>query len=214
MMLKEIYRIGNRCVFVRSVPLMLAAVLFVGLIPLAGWSQQNEATNRIAAAVLPLPESMRAGATVVSVDKGVETVLRKGSNGMVCTADVPGDQTFYVRCFHESIYAAQRRAGELSNELSRAGTPVSGKALDDAIDKEIKSGKLAPVTPSMGFQMRGPLSGYDPATNTVSQEIKTWQMIMIPHATGASLSLPESRDGNMPWVMSAGTWAAHIMIEH
>lgn len=180
---------------------------FLAVVPLAGWAQQSDA-GRIAAAVLPLPESMRAAATVVSVDKGVETVLRKGTNGMVCTADQPGDQVFYVNCFHETVHALMRRAGELSRELN-------GKRLDEAIESEIKAGKLkAPATPSIGFQMRGPLNGYDPATNTVSKEIKTWQMVMIPYATGASLSLPEKSDRDMPWVMQAGTWGAHIMIEH
>jgi len=62
--------------------------------------------------------------------------------------------------------------------------------------------------------MRGPLSGYNAATNTVSGEIKAWQMVMLPYATGASLSLPDKPNANMPWVMNAGTWAAHIMIEH
>jgi hypothetical protein len=190
-------------------------VLFAGLMPTPTWSRQNDNAARIASALLPLPESMRAGATVVSVDKGIETVLRKGTNGMVCTADAPGDQVFSVNCFHESIYAALRRADELRAELARSGVPVTGKSLDDAIDKEIKAGKLkSPLTPSIGFQMRGPLSGYDPQTNTVSKEIKTWQMIMLPHATGSSIGLPEKPEGDMPWVMGAGTWGAHIMIEH
>jgi hypothetical protein len=172
-------------------------------------SAQTQNTNsRIAAAVLPLPEPMRAAATVVSGDKGGLTVLRQGSNGIVCTADQPGDQIFYVRCFHESINALLLRAEELSKEFR-------GKALDDAIDKEIKSGKFKlPAHPTIGFQMRGPLSGYNPATNTVSKEIQSWQMVIMPYETGASLSLPEKPSGDMPWVMQAGTWMAHIMIEH
>ena len=38
-------------------------------------------------------------------------------------------------------------------------------------------------------------------------------MVIIPYATGASLSLPEKESGGMPWVMSAGTVMAHIMID-
>jgi hypothetical protein len=175
---------------------------------LSNSAQHDEHSARIASALLALPESLRAEATVISVEKGIETVLRKGSNGMVCMADQPGDQTFFVNCFHETIRALQRRSLELSKQLS-------GKALDEALDKEIKAGTLkAPLTPSMGFQMRGPLGGYNPTTNTVSREIKTRQMVMLPHATGAKLSLPEKPEGDMPWVMNAGTPSAHIMIEH
>ena len=164
--------------------------------------------NRIAAALLPLPEALRGGATVVSVEKGVTTVLRTGSNGMVCTADQPDDQVFFVNCFHETVREVMLR----SNELRRSMSPNDVQA---AIDKEIKGGKLkVPLSPSMGFQMRGPLSGYDPSTNTVSKGIDVWQMVILPHATGASLSLPETPQGTMPWVMEAGTWSAHIMILH
>jgi hypothetical protein len=190
------------------------ALLSLALLPLAGFAQQNNAA-RIAAAVLPLPPNMRAGATVVSVDDGVETVLRKGSNGMVCTADAPGDLTFYVNCFHETVHAALRRADELRVELQRAGKVPDDKTVDEAIEKEIKAGKLMPLlTPSIGFQMRGPLSGYDPAKNTVSKEIKAWQMIILPRITGAELHLPDKPEGDMPWVMNGGTLLAHIMIQH
>jgi hypothetical protein len=201
------YRAGIWRVTFAAVRFILSASCVLTLVPFVGWGQQNDA-GRIAAAVLPLPENMRAAATVASVDKGVESVLREGTNGMVCTADQPGDQMFSVNCFHETVHALLRRMAELSRELK-------DKALTEALESEIKAGKLKPpVTPSIGFQMRGPLSGYDPATNSVSKEIKTWQMVMLPYATGASLSLPEKSDGNMPWVMGAGTWAAHIMIEH
>jgi hypothetical protein len=146
--------------------LVTGALLALAVLALAGFGQQNN-DARIAAAVLPLPPNVRAGATVVSVDDGVETVLRKGSNGMVCTADAPGNLTFYVMCLHETVHAALRRSVELRAELQRTGKVPDQKAVDEAIEKEIKAGKLKPLlTPSIGFQMRGPLSGYDPAKNT------------------------------------------------
>jgi hypothetical protein len=89
------------------------------------------------------------------------------------------------------------------------------KSVFDLIDQEIKTGKLKlPDHPVMGFQMRRPRSGYNPTTNTVSSEIKTWQMVEIPYETGVSLSLPEEFKPGMPWVMLPGTWDAHMMIEH
>jgi hypothetical protein len=187
---------------------MMSIALLGTSMALPGFAQQKDSAAQIAAAVLPLPEAMRSGATVVSIDKGVETVLRKGSNGMVCR-DYSSNQVFQANCFHETIYAITKRTDELSKSLN-------GKALEDAVEKEIQSGKLkAPPVPSMGFQIRGPLAGYDAATHTVSKDVKVWQMVIIPHATGASLGLPEQPPGNnMPWVMGAGTLIAHIMVEH
>jgi len=125
-----------------------------------------------------------------------------------------GAQIFWVHCYHESISAVLKRRAELRQEFLLAGKTADVKMLDDALDTEIKAGKLKlPSHPTMGFQMRGPLNGYNQATNSVTSEIMTWQMVIIPYATGASLSLPEERKEGMPWVMESGTWGAHIMIE-
>jgi hypothetical protein len=74
------------------------------------------------------------------------------------------------------------------------------------VDAEIKSGelKLAPV-PTIGFRMTGPVDAFHPAAGAVSPAVETWQMVIIPYATGASLSLSEKESGGMPWVMAAGT---------
>ena len=82
------------------------------------------------------------------------------------------------------------------------------------MDAEIKSGKLklAPV-PTVGFHMAGPVDAFNPAVGTVSPAVHTWQMVIIPYATGASLSLPEKESGGVPWVMATGTFMAHIMID-
>jgi hypothetical protein len=194
---------------------LLAASCAAFFLPTAP-AQTDELARRIAAALLPLPESMRADATVVSRgEDGKVSVLRKGSGEMVCTADQPGNQVFYVNCFHQAIYDARNRAEEVTKELQRANKPADRNAVFAVIDKEIKDGKLKlPDHPVMGFQMRGPRSGYNPATNTVSSEITVWQMVEIPYTTGAKLSLPEEPKGTVPWVMFPGTWDAHIMIEH
>jgi hypothetical protein len=107
-----------------------------------------------------------------------------------------------------------RRGVELRQEFLRAGKTVDAKMVNDVLDGEIKAGKLKlPDHPTMGFQMRGPLSGYNEAKNSVSSAIKAWQMVIIPYTTGASLSLPEKPTEGMPWVMSSGTWSSHIMVE-
>ena len=194
-------------VWIRTIGL---AVL-ITVAPLSARSQTNDVASRVAAAVLPLPEAMRADATVVSSPSSGNVVLRKGTNGMVCTDETTAE-TFSAYCFNESFFVLLKRATELSKQL---GSPDTGKPVAEALEKEIKAGKLTlPVQSSVGFAMRGPMKAYSPATQTVSGEIKSWQMVQVPYATGKALALPEQSSPGMPWVMAAGTWMAHIMIEH
>src|SRR5215467_13330695 len=86
----------------------------------------------IAAAVLPLPEQLRAGATVVRLDESLQPqIIRQGTNGMVCIADKPNDDRFDVRCYRDTFIPVVYRAFQL-------GYAVSGAKVGD----EIKAGKL------------------------------------------------------------------------
>jgi hypothetical protein len=63
--------------------------------------------------------------------------------------------------------------------------------------------------------MAGSVDAFNPADGTVSAAAHVWQMVIIPYATGVSLSLPETANGDsMPWVMDAGSYMAHIMVDH
>jgi hypothetical protein len=208
----------------KLVEIVVLVALLTGSAPVAAFAQSAGTSALIKAAVLPLPESLRAGATVVNFEAGgTYTVLRKGSNDMVCIHE-PTEGTgrayksgkiFWAHCYNESIFAMMKLRADLMKDLARAGKTVDAKVVNDAVESEIKSGKLKlPAHPTTGFQMRGPLSGYNAAANTVSPEIKSWQMVIIPYATGASLSLPEERTPGLPWVMDSGSPMAHIMIEH
>ena len=180
---------------------------------------QNTPTKdqQIAAATLPLPEAYRAGATVQSVSADFKTTeLRKGTTSMVCTIIRPGSENFFAHCFDQDYEALGRRAAELHQELVKEGKPADGAAVLAALKKETDAGKIkVPTHSAVGFQMRGPDKAFDWTTNTPSKEIKHWEMVMIPYATGASLALPNKRPADSgPWVMNEGTAEAHIMIEH
>jgi hypothetical protein len=181
----------------------------------------DEAT-KIAIAVLPLPKEMRDSATVIDVVGGgnVDT-LRKGTSDMVCAYHPPAvpqnsktaEKVLTLGCYHEAVSKLTIRANAIRRELTAAGKPADNKAVNAQVDAEIKSGKLklAPG-PTIGFRMAGPVDAFNPA-GIVSPAVQTWQMVIIPYATGTSLSLPETESGGMPWVMGAGTFMAHIMIE-
>jgi hypothetical protein len=90
---------------------------------------------------------------------------------------------------------------------------VADSALEGTIDAEIRSGKL-PITkaPTAGYRIYGPVTGYDPARNAVSDRIDAWQSIHMPYRTAASMGLSTTEDGIHPYVMASGTYWAHVMI--
>jgi hypothetical protein len=134
---------------------------------------------------------------------------------LVCSASEVNKKTFHVDCYHEWVFAAEMRRAALASQLGKPGQTADAKVVDAALTEEIKAGKVKlPDHSNTGFRMAGPISGYDAATNTVSSQIKSWQMIIIPFVTGANLSLPEKPTPGMPWVMQSGTWISHVMVEH
>jgi hypothetical protein len=169
-------------------------------------------TQQIAAAILPLPPVMREHATVIGYAADYSLVtLRQGSNGMVCTGDMPGDDSFDARCYHESFMPIVRRMRDLYSQ---------GKSQDEVyrtIDAEIKAKKLLiPDHPTAGYRMLGPIIAYHAETNTVDKEIESWQSVHFPYKTAAEIGFPEEGqvDRSMPYVMTSGTFWSHVMIEH
>jgi hypothetical protein len=174
----------------------------------AGAAQQPDRARQIAAAVLPLPAELQAAAGVVALDgHGRPQVWRASANGMICLADSPGDSTFDVRCYQADFVPVIYRI----RQLLAQGVPDS--LLDQTIDAEIRSGKLTITkAPTAGYRMYGPVTGYDPARNTVSDRIDAWQSIHMPYRTAASMGLSTTEDGIHPYVMASGTYWAHVMI--
>jgi hypothetical protein len=187
------------------IALAFAAVLF-------GSAQTPASSNAaVAGALLPLPEPLRAGATVVRLDAAFRpSVLRKGTNAMVCIADTPNDDRFDVRCYKDTFIPVVYRAFQL-------GYQVSG----ENVEAEIKAGKLPlPNEPTAGYRCLGPISGYDAASHTVNAQIECWQSIHFPFRTAAELGVPDERDVSaaqqreVPYVMSSGKYWSHVMIRH
>ena len=76
---------------------------FVSLESEASDHDTRDVETLITQAVMPLPPALKAGATVVSVGANDQrTVLRKGSNNMMCRADDPAPG-FMVICYHKDL---------------------------------------------------------------------------------------------------------------
>ena len=170
----------------------------------------------IALSVLPLPEQLRAGATVDSLDdRGRPIELRKATNGMVCVRMVPGEAEWDARCYHESFIPLFFRRGE----LRRQGLKEAEATL--RMNEAVRTGALPPPPrPTAGYRILGSAAAYDPKTGKSTAELSAWQSIHMPFQTAADLGLPDEatltpgqRDW-MPFVMAGGTWWSHVMIKH
>ena len=180
-----------------------AAALAAVLSPMAAsqaMAQMNDAV--IKEATQPLPEDLRAGATVVRYDEktGERNVIRQGTNYIECQ---PKAKDGFVRCYNKVL--SPRRDME-------AKLRAQGKS-DEDVTKEIqgalKDGRLKP-----------------PPFGTVSYRysddpgrIKLLWVISVPNATPEQLgiSTESQRDAALkgngkPWMMLPGTPGAHIMI--
>jgi hypothetical protein len=163
---------------------------------------------QIQLALLAAPAEKRDSCAVYrySADSGL-VLLRAGTNEVVCIADDPAEPGLSVVCYAKELEPFMQRG----RELRKGG--ITGQALFDAREKEVKEGKLQmPKQPATLYVY----AAKDEDVNTTTGEVKNGYLryvIYTPYATAKSTGLPEqpSADG-MPWIMHPGTHGAHIMI--
>ena len=166
------------------------------------------AENQIKTALLAAPADKRAGAAVYGYLPGKEfTLLRKGSNELICLTDNPDQKGFSVSCYHRDLDPFMARGRELKKQ---------GKAFQEIFDtreKEAKAGTLKlPKQPTSLFVFSAPDENYDATTGEVKGG-SLRSVVYIPFATAESTGLPLKPEApGMPWIMHPGTHGAHIMI--
>jgi hypothetical protein len=183
-------------------------VVFILLNKVSAQSNIPSPEIQIKMAVLAAPEEMRAGAMVYGYDaKGKLTVLRKGTNEMVCLGDNPAVKGFNAACYHKDLEPYMARGRELR---------AAGIAEDKTVkmrDDEVKTGKLKMTSKQASLYA---LSAEDADCDYVNGTVKNGYLrsvIYIPYATTASTGLPTKPAApGMPWIMYPGTPRAHIMI--
>ena len=164
---------------------------------------------QIAAAAQAAPEDRRAGATVLgysTLESGsLATVLRQGTNDLVCLADQPGDEKFSVACYHQSLEPFMKRGRELEAQ------GVTGDERMKRRWQEADAGTLAmPKAPATLYVLTG--TRFDSATGKVVDPYLRY-VVYTPYATQELTGLPLSPPGpGGPWLMFPGTAGAHIMI--
>lgn len=160
---------------------------------------------QISGAVLAAPAELRDGAAVLGFDgKGGRVQLREGKNEMICLASDPVKPTFESDCYHKDLEPFMARGRELLTQN------VTGAKRNEIRNKEVEEGKL-PMSrePRTLYVLTG--SSFDAATGKVVNSYLRW-VIYVPFATPQTTGLSTKGTDGAPWLMSAGTAAAHIMI--
>lgn len=160
---------------------------------------------QIAQAVLAAPAEMREGAAVLGYNAQGELVkLREGKNELICLASDPAKSAVSIACYHKDLEPYMARGREL------VAQKITGQKRNDIRWKEVADGKLSlPREPRTLYVLTG--SAYDPATGKVADAYERW-VIYAPYATPATTGLSTKPSDSAPWLMSAGTAGAHIMI--
>lgn len=180
-------------------------VLAVSAFPAAGQGEPLTPELQIRLAVQAAPPEMRDDATVHGyAADGSFTVLREGTNALICLAPTPGAETFEVSCHHDDLEPYFARGRELSAD------GVTGTDRTEARWREFSAGELPIPYGGINYILTG--EGFDAATAEIRAPYLRW-VIYTPNATAETTGLPE-RPGEpgAPWLMFPGTPGSHIMI--
>ena len=191
---------------VTSRPVSVAALMLVLSVSAPVAAQERTDAWQVGTAVLPLPDSLRAGATVLGYRTGGLEGLRTGTNGMVCLADDPAEEGFHVACYHDGLEPFMARGRALRAQgLGRAG-------VDSARLAEIEGGTLAgPKAGLVLYSVSLKDAVADPAAG-LPDGTKGLAVIYLPYATEATSGLSTQPSREHPWLMFAGKPWAHAMI--
>lgn len=184
--------------------LLLAAIA----LPFASRAQSTvpPADEQIAAAILPLPADLRAGAKVLGYRAANKLeVLRDGKNGIICLALYVTRPDFHVACYHDGLEPFMARGRALRD------SGVTGDKVDTVRFREIKSGKLKMPAQGMLYELFAKKTDWNAATRKLSNA-NALTVLYVPFATAATTGLSTAPTDNGPWLMLPGTPKAHIMI--
>ena len=178
----------------------LALMMFGSTMAMSVSAQSVDAL--ITEALRPLPEDLRAEATVYTYnDAGDRIVLRQGSNQVECVPKNP--DTGFIRC------NATSNAARMDYTAKLRAQGLNGAELNDALADAVIQGIIDEfVFGSIRYRL------YDEEDN-----IKLLWIVQVPYAMPEDLGIPtESQFQNSllgrgtPWLMQAGTANAHVMI--
>jgi hypothetical protein len=186
--------------------LLLLALLIV--FPGCAQDSTPNAERQIVEATSAAPEDVRSGATVYGyTTQGELTLLREGTNNLICIADDPDREGFQSVCYHKDLEPFMTRGRELRAEGK------NNLEIFDTREAEAKAGTLKmPEQPTTMHLLEGKAVEYDEEAKSI-QGANYRYVVYIPWATAESTGLPiQPVVPGGPWIMDPGTHRAHIMI--
>lgn len=163
---------------------------------------------QIKVAIMAAPEEKRAEAKVYGYSpEGAFITLREGTNDFVCLAPNPKQSGLFSYAYPVQLDPFMARGRELMAEGKNT------KQKNEVREAEIKAGKLhMPQDPNTLFCYWGKTENLDPETGEIKEALRRY-VIYVPYATAQSTGLPDKPAlPGMPWLMDAGSYKAHIMI--
>jgi hypothetical protein len=184
---------------------LILAVIAVASPSAAGSQNLPPVAEQVAAAVLPLPKEMKAGATVMGYRvKDKLEVIRPGTNGMICLALYVTRPDFHVACYHKGLEPFMARGRELR---AQGITNV-----DSVRFREVAEGRLKMPKAGALYEINAKgQSGWNPKTGVLTGGTPM-AVIYLPFATTEETGLPSVPQPNGPWLMQPGTAKAHVML--
>ena len=165
------------------------------------WNYETAHPDALINAVLPLPEDLRDGATVLVYhpDTGERIVIRPGSNAIECIPGNPAD----TRCFNQVMGPA--------NDL-RAKLQAEGKS-NEEIAAALGAARESGAVPTAPYGTMMYLLRHN------DDQIKLLWVMLVPNATSDSIGVSTNsqrvnalQGHGMPWLMREVTPGAHIML--
>ena len=183
------------------------ALIFAFVLTGCTQAQIPPAEEQVGGAILAAPQEFRSEVTVLGYGpSGTFTKLKEGTGHLICLADDPNTEGFSVACYHEDLDPYMARGRELREQ------GIGGQENLTMREAEVEAGTLPwPKTPATLYVLSGDESVYDHLTGTVENASLRY-VIYVPYATAESTGLSTSPTPNAPWLMSAGSYRAHIMI--
>ena len=181
-----------------------ALTLLLGVVMLAacGQSASQNQDPVVSEALRPLPEDLRADATVYryNADSGEREILREGDNHVECE---PRSDDGFTWCYPTST-AARR---DLRARLVAEG--LSSEEVAERITAAEMDGSVAP----------SPIGSMMYRTYDEGDRIQYLWVVVLPDQVASDLAMPtgSQRDQSLagqgtPWMMREGTSGAHLMI--
>lgn len=189
---------------------LLMTALLVSTMASPAAAQDRTVAWQVAAATLPLPDSMRAGAAVLGYKTpgGPLVQIRPGTNEMICLTDDPSAEGYAAHCYHNSLAQFMLRGREL-----RAAGITKRSAVDSARLAEITAGTLKmPTGPAALYSLYADTLNFDPAAGRPKNASKLLSLY-VPYATQASSGISVLPLTDQPWLMYPGKPWAHLMIQ-